>query len=274
MLELPEVLTLSKQLNEQVAGRTVEAVYPPTKPHKFCFFEPEPALFEKQIGGARIERAEGFGIYAEMVFDNGKRLSVDDGINLRLLTDGEVPKDYQLRLALEGGMNLVFTVAMYGGINIHEEGYFNKFYVASRESVPPFSEGFDAVFRERLAGSQPNLSAKAFLATEQRFPGIGNGCLQDILFAARIHPKRKVATLTEDERAGLLSAIREVLGEMTRLGGRDTEKDLLGNPGGYRTVMSKNTVNAPCAVCGSTIVKESYMGGSVYYCTGCQKRVE
>ncbi len=274
MLELPEVLTLSKQLNEHVAGRTIEAVYLPTKPHKFCFFEPEPALFEKQIGGARIERAEGFGIFAEMIFDNGKRLSVGDGINLRLLTDDEVPKDYQLRLALSDGRNLVFTVAMYGGISIHEEGYFNKYYIASRESVPPIGEGFDAVFSERLAESKPNLSAKAFLATEQRFPGIANGTLQDILFAARIHPKRKVGTLSEDERAGLLSAIKRVLGEMTRLGGRDTEKDLLGNAGGYRTVMSKNTVLSPCAVCGSAIVKENYMGGSVYYCSGCQKMVE
>jgi formamidopyrimidine-DNA glycosylase len=274
MLELPEVLTLSKQLNEHVAGRTIEAVFLPTKPHKFCFFEPEPALFEKQIGGARIERAEGFGIFAEMIFDNGKRLSVDDGINLRLLTDDEVPKDYQLRLALSDGRNLVFTVSMYGGINVHEEGYFNKYYIASRESVSPFSDGFDALFAGRFAEARPNLSAKAFLATEQRFPGIGNGCLQDILFAARIHPKRKVVTLSEDERAGLLTTIKEVLGEMTRLAGRDTEKDLFGNPGGYRTVMSKNTVLSPCAVCGSTVVKESYMGGSVYYCSGCQKMQE
>ncbi|MBN1775889.1 MAG: endonuclease VIII [Clostridiales bacterium] len=271
MLELPEVLTLSKQLNEHVAGRRIEAVYLPTKIHKFCFFEPEPALFEKRIGGARIERAEGFGIFAEIVFDNSLRLSVDDGINLRLLRDDEVPKDYQLRLALDDGRNLVFTVSMYGGISVHEEDYFNKYYIASRESVSPFSEGFDAVYHERLAESKPNLTAKAFLATEQRFPGIANGSLQDILFAARIHPKRKVATLTADERAGLLEAIKEVLGEMTRLGGRDTEKDLLGNPGGYRTVMSKNTAFAPCAVCGTPIVKENYMGGSVYFCPECQR---
>jgi formamidopyrimidine-DNA glycosylase len=43
------------------------------------------------------------------------------------------------------------------------------------------------------------LSAKAFLATEQRIPGLGNGVLQDILFTAGIHPKRKMAAISEEE---------------------------------------------------------------------------
>ena len=115
------------------------------------------------------------------------------------------------------------------------------------------------------------LSAKAFLATEQRFPGLGNGVLQDILFAARIHPKRKLRDLTEAERERLLSAVVSVLGEMTAQGGRDTEKDLFGRVGGYATKMSKNTLTHGCPVCGGTITKEAYLGGSVYYCPACQK---
>ena len=54
-------------------------------------------------------------------------------------------------------------------------------------------------------------------------------------------------------------------------GGRDTEKDLFGCLGGYMTCLSKNTLDKPCPVCGGTIRKESYMGGSIYYCEGCQK---
>lgn len=41
---------------------------------------------------------------------------------------------------------------------------------------------------------------KAFLAAEQRFPGIGNGVLQDILLESGIHPKRKISTLRDLER--------------------------------------------------------------------------
>ena len=58
---------------------------------------------------------------------------------------------------------------------------------------------------------------------------------------------------------------------MVERGGRDTERDLFGKTGGYQTQMSKNTVGKPCLRCGETIVKEAYMGGSVYYCPHCQK---
>ena len=43
-------------------------------------------------------------------------------------------------------------------------------------------------------------SAKAFLATEQTVPGLGNGVLQDILYHAHIHPKKKIAALTDKEK--------------------------------------------------------------------------
>ena len=111
---------------------------------------------------------------------------------------------------------------------------------------------------------------KAFLATEQRFPGIGNGTAQDILFRAGLHPKRKLATLAKDDQDRLLASIVSTLREMTDLGGRDTEKDLFGKLGGYRTSMSKNTLAAGCPLCGGKITKEAYLGGSVYYCPHCQ----
>jgi formamidopyrimidine-DNA glycosylase len=57
---------------------------------------------------------------------------------------------------------------------------------------------------------------------------------------------------------------------MTESGGRDTEKDLFGAPGGYRTKLSKNTLAFPCVQCGGQLAKEAYMGGAVYYCPTCQ----
>jgi formamidopyrimidine-DNA glycosylase len=57
---------------------------------------------------------------------------------------------------------------------------------------------------------------------------------------------------------------------MAAEGGRDTETDLYGQPGGYKTVLSKNTAGTACPKCGTMIIKEAYMGGSIYYCAGCQ----
>ena len=270
MLELPEVTVLAGQLNDTVIGRTIEEVFPPTKPHKFCFFTPGVEFFRQELIGAHITAAKGFGIYAEISLDNEKQLSISDGVNLRLVKAGETPSQYQLLIRLDDGCSLVFTVAMYGGIALHDDSYDNKYYLASRNAVSPFSAEFHEEFRRRF-GDKPTLSAKACLATEQRFPGLGNGVLQDILFEAGIHPKRKVSSFSQEETDRLEESVVSVLRDMIRLGGRDTEKDLLGQNGRYMTAMSKNTVGKACGRCGKDIQKESYMGGSVYYCPVCQK---
>mgnify|MGYP000888013374 CR=1 FL=1 len=106
--------------------------------------------------------------------------------------------------------------------------------------------------------------------SKQRIPGLGNGVLQDILWAARIHPKRRMDALSGADMTAMFDAVKRLLAEMTARGGRDTERDLFGAPGGYVTVLSRNTVGAPCPACGATIAKEAYLGGAIYYCPGCQ----
>ena len=114
------------------------------------------------------------------------------------------------------------------------------------------------------------MSAKAFLATEQRIPGLGNGVLQDILFDARIHPKTKIKDLSSGETERMYQSVKSVLVEMTRLGGRDTEKDIFGRPGGYHTVLSRITLERPCPVCGGILERKAFLGGNIYYCPICQ----
>ena len=131
--------------------------------------------------------------------------------------------------------------------------------------------GAGVLIDESSAYVEPNAEErKAFLATEQRIPGLGNGVLQDILFRAGVHPRRRMNTLSVSQVDTLFDAVKTTLAEMTRLGGRDTEKDLFGNPGRYRTLLSRNTVEKPCPVCGAPIEKAAYLGGTVYYCPACQ----
>lgn len=270
MLEYPETATLAEQCRQTIVGKTIREVLPPTKPHKFCWFSGDPAEYGARLWGSRIASAAGFGIFVELAFDNGMFLSFDDGVNARLLPRNEAPKDYQLLVEFSDDSALVFTVAMYGGITLHDGSYDNAYYRKSKSAISPFDKEYASYYQEMLSVSKPGLSAKAFLATEQRFPGIGNGVLQDILFNAGIHPKRKIGTLTPEDRNRLFRAIVSTLKEMTDSGGRDTEKDLFGNPGGYQTKLSRNTLPYPCVKCGSPLAKEAYLGGAVYFCPVCQ----
>ena len=268
MIELPEAINLAKQMRETVRGKTVSAVYPPSSPHKFCWFNHEPEEYQALLAGHTVTGAAGFGIFSELEFDGGVRLCFNDGVNPRFIRKEEVrPKKYQLLLEFTDGSAIAFTVAMYGSISCHSGDYDNEYYRKSIESISPLTEEFDeGYFKELLASVKPAMSVKAFLATEQRMPGLGNGCLQDILFQAGIHPKRKVSSLSDCEKNVLWAQVKTVLQTMTEQGGRDTEKDLFGNPGGYQTLMSKNTWASGCPACGGEIVKETYLGGAVYYC--------
>lgn len=272
MIEIPESQTVAQQITGILSGRTITDVFNATHPHKFTWYSGNPADYRTLLTGKAILSAEGHGAFVDMLLDDDTHIAVSDGVNLRYYPAGaEIPSKYQLHVTLDDEAFLVFTVAVYGGINAFRGIFDNPYYLGALSKPSPLDGRFDAVYFDRLvAGAKPNLSAKAFLATEQRIPGLGNGVLQDILFKARIHPKRKLATLGDRELENLYVVIKNVLREMTAAGGRDTEKDLLGNFGGYRVLLSKNTWREPCPVCGGAIVKEAYLGGAVYYCPHCQ----
>ena len=92
--------------------------------------------------------------------------------------------------------------------------------------------------------------------------------------AAGIHPKRKIGSFGALDQECLLSCIISVLNDMGERGGRDTEKDLFGQPGGYRTKLSKNTLASGCPRCGGQLVRGAYLGGAAYYCPVCQPLAE
>jgi len=144
--------------------------------------------------------------------------------------------------------------------------------VCTKDQCPdPLTDGFDKKYFDGLwESAAPKMSAKAFLATEQRIPGLGNGVLQDILFNAGIHPKKKLSEIGEKDKLKLFESVKKTMRVMTDGGGRDTERDLFGEKGGYKTILSANTLKNPCPACGGVLIREAYLGGNIYFCPNCQ----
>jgi len=273
VLELPEAIVIAEQVGTALGGKRIRSVTANQSPHKFAWFYGDPGDYNSLLSGNAIESAVPWGGMVE-IWAGPERILLGDGVSLRYFPAGErLPSKHQLLIEFDDSSSLVGSVQMYGGLWAFPAGEFdNQYYLAAKQKPSPLTDEFDyAYFGSLLEGEKlESLSAKAFLATEQRIPGLGNGVLQDILWAARIHPRRKVATLSDQELRGLFGSVKSVLREMAARGGRDTERDLYGRPGSYKTVLSRNTVDTPCPACGTTIKKEAYMGGSVYYCGGCQ----
>lgn len=272
MLEIPESITIARQLNETVRGKKIAEVETGHTEHSFAWYHGEPSGYHEIMAGRLMGNSTGIGSMVEMELSEYSFV-VGDGTNIRYFAPGEkLPARYQMRITFEDASSLICTVQMYGSMFlIQSKTYDNPYYLAAKQKPLPLTEKFDYDYFSSLReGVSGKCSMKEFLATHQRIPGLGNGVLQDILFHAGMHPKRRIGTLSETDWKRLYEAVVETLGQMLAQGGRNTQKDLFGIPGAYAAILSKKTVGKPCPYCGNIIQKTNYLGGTVYFCPGCQ----
>lgn len=272
MIELPEAVVLARQITLTLTGRRIERAEANSSPHKFAWYSGDPAEYRKMLPGKTIRGAGAAGNHIEVQADD---LTLVISTPIKFHAKGEpLPQKHQLYLGFDDQSAITCTVQMWGAMLCIPAGGEVSLpdYLIAKQKPSPLSPGFDwAYFESLLPQPGENLSAKEFLATRQRIPGLGNGVLQDILWTACIHPRRKMNDLNPGEIHALYEAVKRVLAEMTDKGGRDTERDLFDCPGGYRTILSKNTLGTPCPVCGTVIRKEPYLGGVIYFCAVCQR---
>lgn len=274
MIELPEGIMLAEQLNNKLKDKKIKSVIANASPHGFAWYEGDPAEYGAKFSGRTITGVRSYGGKVHMDMSGDAKILFADGIVFRYLaSESKLPKKHQLCVEFEDGSHLVSSVRMYGSIRGYVGAYYNSYDEIARSKPSPLSKDFTLKYFESLRSNpgKKKISVKGFLTTEQRIPGLGNGVLQDILFDAKISPKRDLASITDNEYEALWKSIRTVLSDMTKQGGRDVETDIYGINGGYRTVMSKNTYSDPCPCCGGSITRESFLGGSIYYCNHCQR---
>ncbi|MCL2573939.1 MAG: endonuclease VIII [Defluviitaleaceae bacterium] len=275
MIEIPETYVLSRQIGEALVGKTIKRAVANAHPHSFAWYSADPAAYDAMLKGRKITSSNpGTGYTC-----GGNTEILCEDMILVISTPikyheagKKLPKSHQLLLEFEDESHMSCTVQMWGSMlcapctDKEALGHFSNTHLPD-----PLTDAFDEAYFDALwNGTKQTLSAKAFLATEQRVPGLGNGVLQDILFNANIHPKRKLATMSDEDKGNLFRSVKDTLLEMAECGGRDTEKDLFDNSGDYKTILSKNTLLYPCRVCGSGLVRQAFLGGNIYFCPICQ----
>src|SRR5688500_2250373 len=122
-------------------------------------------------------------------------------------------------------------------------------------------------FEELIMNTQEKRRIHTLLRDQRFVAGIGRGFSDDVLHAAEISPFASAASLSDEDRRGLLSAIDHVLHEATlrereRSGGRPAK---MGD-----RFTSHNRHGQPCPRCGETMHRISYESHEVNYCPPCQ----
>jgi len=276
MMEIPESHTIANQLDDTIKAKKIITVATENHPHKFASYYEDPNGYSDLLKGKTIEKSSAYGGLVEIIAEDTK-IVFGDGANIRYSDDDEdIPEKNQLLIKFDDLSILTCSTQMYAQIHaaIATE-YDYMYYDIAKEKPSPLSDDFTMEYFENLMDEiSSNTSIKSFLATNQRIPGLGNGTLHDILFNAKVHHKTKIKKLTIDDKDRLFESVKETLKVMREAKGRDTEKTLFGEPGGYETILSSKTFKDPCPVCGAKIIRESYLGGTIYYCPHCQPLIK
>lgn len=284
MIEAPEARCLAEQINHTLKGKQITLVVTDHTPHKFTFYSGDTSKYESRLLNKTISEANARGGMLEVRVEDSL-LIFTDGVTIRYYEPGKkLPPKYQMLVGFDDESCIIVSIRMYGGIwcipvdwrndpSPYFKGSLNEYYEIALTKPQALSDSFSHTYFMGLieAGEMQNKSAKAFLATDQTIPGLGNGVLQNILYQAKIHPKKKIKDLTGKEKRTLFQAIKNTLQEIYLKKGRNTESDLFGNKGEYIPWLSKDTAGQTCTRCDEIIQKENYLGGSIYYCPGCQK---
>lgn len=276
MIEFPEAVTIAGQLDAWLRGKRIVSGKAGNSPHKWVFYTPSREAFADLLGEQTTRGGHAVGRAIHIRLESERKLIIDDfgGRVLVHAAGDRLPSKYHLLLHFDDESFLTVAIQGWGFFGILTEAEWQDNNPRKATAISPMGQAFTPKRFSRLFDQYEKKdkdSIKIFFTNGESVAGIGNGYLQDILFRAKIHPRRRVGQITEDERIALYDAVRETIRQAVNRHGRESERDIHGNRGRYKPIMDKDAAGGPCPVCGTSIRKMSYLGGSCYLCPTCQK---
>jgi len=272
MPELPEVETIKEDLRELVVGSRIEEV---EVLDAALVEQPSPEEFVRLSKGTSITGARRRAKHLILELDNGMNLvfQLKIGGQLLLVPPVEEPTTALMLLLYLNEDRRLFLRDGTGFSRVRLLGETELEERLSPLGPEPLEDGFDARYLRQKLGSR-RAQIKSLLLDQKAVSGIGNIYVDEILYDARIHPRRKADTLSEEDWEALHAAIRANLAAGVEHRGTTVRlyRDVLGCPGehqNYLRVFEKH--GKPCPGCGGTVVREKVAGRPTHFCPACQR---
>jgi len=277
MPELPEVETLARGLQRELAGRRVLSV----ELGKTDFMD-NPAEIERELPGTQIQKVERYGKF--MLLRLRRSAAAEGGVQetallVHLGMTGTMmprpvneprPKHTHLVALLDDGRELRYIdprrfgrIALLAGEKLREE--------LLRFGADPLQISLEEFLR-RVRGRRARI--KAMLLDQGVLRGVGNIYADESLWKARIHPARIGARLAIEEVKGLHRALQRILEKAIVLRGSSISDflDAEGEPGEYQLHhKAYGREGKACYRCKTPIRRILVAGRSSFFCPNCQK---
>jgi len=276
MPELPEVETVKEILKTKLIALEVKDVF---IHHDKMIKTSDVADFKNKVIGQKIVDIKRRGKY--LIFEladyyllshlrmEGKFFYGDDG--------GFRDKHVHAEFLLCSGSWLRYEdVRKFGTFHLYEKNVklesTSSFAVLGPE---PWEDAFNAdnvmaLFKWKTT------PIKSMLLSQKVVAGLGNIYVDEVLFAARIHPMKKSGDLTREEVEQVIHYTREILSQAIIHKGTTirTFSSQHGSAGEFQNFLQVHTKkDEPCPSCNALILKMKVGGRGTYFCAICQPEV-
>lgn len=268
-MELPELTILGRQMRKEIVRKRVSEVEVANPKCLNMSFE----QFQKTVVGETIKSVESRGKWLFIELDS-HWLLFNPGMGADVIhfkPDDKLPEKYQIKFTLDDGTGFTIRVWWFCYLHLLPEKKLGEHKLTAKLGITPLDKTFTLDhFKQLLSKKRGNI--KSFLLDQKNIAGIGNVYIQDILFNAKLHPQRKIPSLTNTEIDALHGSIKSVLNESIELGGLAYEKDFYGNKGGYGAKQFRIAYKPgkPCPTCQTPIEKIKTGSTSSFICPNCQ----
>ena len=269
-MELPELTVLSRQMNKEIAGKKIlETEISNPK----CLNIPL-QQFQKAIVSRTVKSVEGKGKWLFIKLDSDYILLFNPGMGADVIyfkSSDKLPEKYQVKFAFSDQTGFTIRVWWFCYLHLMKADKLGEHKLVGKLGVNPLDKDFTLNrFKQLLAKKGGNI--KTFLLDQKNIAGIGNVYVQDMLFSAKLHPQRKISSLTSTETEALYKSMKSGITDSIRMGGLAYERDFYGNKGRYGADQFKIAYKPgkPCPICHTTIQKIKTGSTSSFICPKCQ----
>lgn len=269
MPEGPEIRRQALRLHGVLAGRVAEHVY-------FSFSELSGAAAD--LTGRLVESVSAKGKAMLTTFEGGVVVYTHNQLYGRWYVrkaDGEVRTRRQLRFEVRTAEHraLLYSAST---IEVMLEGELDHHPFISRLGPDPIDRDADALEAHWQSGGFAGRALSGLLLDQAFAAGLGNYLRSEILFHARIDPRRKLGDLAPSERRRLARSTVTIVRRSLETGGATnapSDVKRLKAAGHPRRVWRHYVFgqrSASCPRCGGSVRKDELAGRRLYWCPECQ----
>ncbi len=269
MAELPEIMNLSNEMNEELISKEFETV--DFTQEKCINMDKE--KFKDVIQGKTIKKVynKGKWIFIELSDDYYLLLNLGMGADILYYKDGGFNKEYQCRFHFMDNSGFTCKFWWFGRAELLNSYEMGDHKATKDIAISPLDKEFTKKHFIEICKGRAGI--KNFLLNQKKVGGIGNVYIHDILFRAKLHPKIPVNSLSSVQIINLHKIMKENLSESLEKRGLAYEKDFYGNEGDFNRdyFLVAYREGEKCPDCSAIIQKIKTGSTSSYICPECQK---